>query len=215
MDEPVRPAADKGPLIRLEVLGRVSATVDGVEVDLGGPKQRAVVALPLLARGAVVPADRLIDSLWGDDPPPSAAEAMQEAGEGDLRAAVDLLARTSARLEHAKALYSLGTLPGVPPEESLRLLCHALELADLCGATHFRRDIAAALAEVGVEVPAEPSGALTLTSTERRMLCLDAEGADVKTIAQALFLAPRTVELTLESVRDRVGGVLDAVLAVS
>ena len=67
----------KGPFIRLGVLGRVSATVDGVEVDLGGPKQRAVVALLLLARGAVVPADRLIDSLWGDDPPPSAAGALQ------------------------------------------------------------------------------------------------------------------------------------------
>ena len=138
-----------------------------------------------------------------------------DAGEADLRAAVDLLADTSARLEHAKALYSLGTLPGVPPEESLRLLCQALELADLCGATHFRRDIAAALAEAGVEVPAEPSGALTLTSTERRMLGMLAEGADVKTIAQALFLTPRTVEVTLESVRDRVGGDLDGVLAAS
>ncbi len=66
-----------------------------------------------------------------------------------------------------------------------------------------------------MEVPAEPSGALTLTSTERRMLGMLAEGADVKTIAQALFLTPRTVEVTLESVRDRVGGDLDGVLAAS
>ncbi len=77
MGEPARPGASNGPLVRLGVLGRVSATVGGEEVDLGGPKQRAVVALLLLARGAVVPADRLIDSLWGDDPPPSAAGALQ------------------------------------------------------------------------------------------------------------------------------------------
>jgi DNA-binding SARP family transcriptional activator/DNA-binding CsgD family transcriptional regulator/tetratricopeptide (TPR) repeat protein len=132
-------------------------------------------------------------------------ELRGEAGEADLRAAVELLAGTGARLEHAKALGSLGALPGVPGDESVRLLCQALELADLCGATGFRRDIAAALAAAGVQVPAEPSGALTLTSTERRMVDLVARGADVKTIAQGLFLTPRTVEVTLAAVRDRLG----------
>jgi DNA-binding NarL/FixJ family response regulator len=35
-------------------------------------------------------------------------------------------------------------------------------------------------------------------------------GADVREIAQALFLTPRTVEITLESVRSRVASSLDS-----
>ena len=34
-------------------------------IELGGLKQRAVLALLVLAHGDVVPADRLVDSLWG------------------------------------------------------------------------------------------------------------------------------------------------------
>jgi DNA-binding NarL/FixJ family response regulator len=126
-------------------------------------------------------------------------------GAADLRAAVDALAGTTSRLEHARARYALGILPSVPSEESVGLLCQALDLADQCAATGLRRAAASALAAAGIDVPTEPTGAVTLTSTERRMVGMVVQGADVKAIAQALFLTPGTVETTLASVRDRVG----------
>ena len=44
---------------------------------LGGLKQRGALALLLLERNRVVPRDRLVDALWGDDPPASAANSVQ------------------------------------------------------------------------------------------------------------------------------------------
>ncbi|MEA2127093.1 MAG: hypothetical protein QOI80_3875, partial [Solirubrobacteraceae bacterium] len=58
-------------------MGPLRATVGGREIPLGGTRQRAVLALLLLEAGTVVPADRLIDALWGDAPPADAATALQ------------------------------------------------------------------------------------------------------------------------------------------
>ena len=44
---------------------------------LGGPKQRALLAILLLHRGEVVSPDRLIDELWGEQPPASATKIVQ------------------------------------------------------------------------------------------------------------------------------------------
>nr|WP_280833620.1 BTAD domain-containing putative transcriptional regulator [Mycolicibacterium frederiksbergense] len=49
----------------------------GSPVDIGTPKQRAVLAMLLLAQGRVVSVDRLIDAVWGDDPPASATASLQ------------------------------------------------------------------------------------------------------------------------------------------
>ena len=46
-------------------------------VDIGPPKQRAVLAVLLLAQGRVVSVDRLIDAVWGDDVPGSATASLQ------------------------------------------------------------------------------------------------------------------------------------------
>ena len=46
-------------------------------MPLGGTKQRAVLALLLLRANEVVPLDRLIDELWGESPPDSAANIVQ------------------------------------------------------------------------------------------------------------------------------------------
>src|SRR5439155_21516139 len=46
-------------------------------LPLGGPKQRAVLALLLLDAGRVVSSDRLIDVLWGEQPPKTAATSLQ------------------------------------------------------------------------------------------------------------------------------------------
>jgi DNA-binding NarL/FixJ family response regulator len=42
-----------------------------------------------------------------------------------------------------------------------------------------------------------------LTTTERRVLQLHADGHDSRAIAQALFLTPRTVERTLAELQSR------------
>src|SRR4051812_5973632 len=56
----------------VRVLGPFEVVRDGVVVDVGGPRQRAVLAHLALARGRVVPVERLIDRLWGDEVPSSA-----------------------------------------------------------------------------------------------------------------------------------------------
>jgi len=48
------------------------------QLRLGGVKQRSVLALLLLHAGQVVSSDRLIDELWGDDPPEDASTALQQ-----------------------------------------------------------------------------------------------------------------------------------------
>ncbi|WP_121161864.1 BTAD domain-containing putative transcriptional regulator [Micromonospora pisi] len=60
------------------MLGPFEVEVDGGDaVDLGGPRQRAVLALLLSARGEVVSIDRMIDDLWRDEAPPRAIASLQ------------------------------------------------------------------------------------------------------------------------------------------
>src|SRR5262245_7170201 len=59
------------------VLGVLEALDDGLPISLGGPKQRSVLAMLLLDANRVVSTDRLVDGLWGDDPPVRAAATLQ------------------------------------------------------------------------------------------------------------------------------------------
>ncbi len=63
--------------LRFRLLGPVEATLDDQPVPLGGQRQRTVVAALLLARGEVVPAGRLVDALWPEEAPRSAAGSLQ------------------------------------------------------------------------------------------------------------------------------------------
>ena len=54
--------------IGIRLLGPLALTVDGAEVALGGPRQRAVLALLALAANRTVPVERIIVDLWGDGP---------------------------------------------------------------------------------------------------------------------------------------------------
>src|SRR5918994_3389433 len=63
--------------VEIRVLGRVDALVDGQALPLGGSKQRAVLAMLALRANRTVAADELIDGLWGDSPPASAAKNVQ------------------------------------------------------------------------------------------------------------------------------------------
>src|SRR5712692_9162632 len=58
------------------VLGPVEVRIDGKAVPLGGPKQRALLALLLLDANEVVSRDRLVDALWGERAPESAQRSL-------------------------------------------------------------------------------------------------------------------------------------------
>lgn len=59
------------------LLGPVEVEREGRVLALGGPKQRAVLAILLLRRGSSVPSDVLIEDLWGESAPPTARNALQ------------------------------------------------------------------------------------------------------------------------------------------
>ena len=63
--------------LQISLLGELSASWDGAPLDLGGRRQRAVLAVLLLARGDVVPAERLVDAVWGDGASDSSVSALQ------------------------------------------------------------------------------------------------------------------------------------------
>ncbi|WP_067699449.1 BTAD domain-containing putative transcriptional regulator [Nocardia jejuensis] len=64
-------------MVRIQVLGSLAAQTGRGSVDLGGRRQRGVLTLLLVARGAVVPVDRLIDDLWRGEPPTRALGTLQ------------------------------------------------------------------------------------------------------------------------------------------
>ncbi len=63
--------------MEFRILGPLEAWDEGREVSVGGPKPRALLAVLLLHANEVVPADRLIEELWGDDSPEDAAAALR------------------------------------------------------------------------------------------------------------------------------------------
>ena len=55
-----------GVVAQVRVLGPVGAVVDGRPIEVGGPRQRCLLAALAIDAGEVVPADRLIERLWAD-----------------------------------------------------------------------------------------------------------------------------------------------------
>ncbi|GAA1082188.1 AfsR/SARP family transcriptional regulator [Kitasatospora arboriphila] len=64
-------------MLDFRLLGPVEAHCDGTGVDLGPPKRRTVLAMLLLADGALVTTDRLGEALWHERPPTHARTAVQ------------------------------------------------------------------------------------------------------------------------------------------
>ncbi|WP_432992641.1 BTAD domain-containing putative transcriptional regulator [Dactylosporangium sp. CA-233914] len=157
-------------------LGRTAEALAEAEADLAGMRRWG-------SRRAVGRALRLAGELGRD--------------EARLREAVELLAGTEARLEHARALLALGRVTG----EDADLLHEALKRAEECGALGLRAEVAAELTARGEHVPAEPP--VQLTTGERRVLALADGGADEREIAQALFVTPHAIRATLAAARRK------------
>ena len=131
--------SERQPRVRLHVLGSLEAYgAHGTRLDLGGPRQRAVLAVLAIAHGRVVATDRIIDDLWRGEPSPKAMGSLQ-AYVSHLRRALepDRPARTPARvLVSASPGYALHL-----PEEAVdawdfeRLVRKALAVRDTDPAT--------------------------------------------------------------------------------
>ncbi|MDT4919552.1 MAG: hypothetical protein QOI15_454, partial [Pseudonocardiales bacterium] len=65
------------PVLEFRILGPFEVVEGGRPLALGGPKQRALLAILVLRRDGVVSSDRLIDLLWGERPPATAAKTLQ------------------------------------------------------------------------------------------------------------------------------------------
>ena len=63
--------------MEFRILGPVEVVAGGRRVDLGGPKQRALLVALLLRANERVSQDVLVDHLWGESPPPTAAKTLQ------------------------------------------------------------------------------------------------------------------------------------------
>lgn len=64
-------------MLEFRILGSLEVLDEGRPVALSGQKQRALLALLLLRANDVVPAERLIELLWGESPPRTAATSLQ------------------------------------------------------------------------------------------------------------------------------------------
>ena len=58
--------------MEFRILGPLEVLEEGRSLPLGGPRQRAVLAVLLLHANEVVSSERLIDELWGEEPPKTA-----------------------------------------------------------------------------------------------------------------------------------------------
>lgn len=165
----------------------------------------------LLALGREADAAAVADEVvavarqWGA--PTFLGEALTHQGtahrdEAVLRDAVAVLAPTPARLLRAKALCALGEylLDSSRSAEAAAPLLAAYDIADACAAGLTRDRIARALAAAGVPEPTAPSRRF-LTSTERRVAQLLAEGHDTRSIAHHLLLTPQLADNYVERVR--------------
>jgi len=117
-----------------------------------------------------------------------------------LAEALEVLAPSPARLEHALVLLDLGaTLRAAGHRTAARQpLLDALALAVRCGDLTLERRAKTELAAIGVRPrTSDHSGAYSLTPSERRVAELAATGGTNRQIAQTLFVTEKTVETHL------------------
>ena len=132
----------------------------------------------------------------------------RDSGIDRLHEAVELLGRSTARLEHAHALYALGAAMRRARQttEAREPLRRALDLAERCGAEPLAEQARSELHAAGGRPRTTAlSGVESLTASERRVAALAAEGRTNKEIAQALYVTLKTVELHLTNTYRKLG----------
>src|SRR5262245_34034372 len=125
-------------MLSFRLLGPLEAWDGDRLLDIGGQRQRSLLALLLLSANRVVPTDALVDALWGEEPPRTATTSLHNA-VSQLRRALgtDVLeTRTPGYVLHVEAggldlvefERLLAQARGEPPEERARTLREALAL---------------------------------------------------------------------------------------
>ena len=124
----------------IQILGPLSLRVDGLDVSVPGSRRRALLAALARARGRVVGVDRLVDTLWPDDPPANAAQALHShvsrirgqlgpaGGRLSHRGAGYVLELGDDELDASVARRVAAELPELPPETVLERAPEALAL---------------------------------------------------------------------------------------
>jgi DNA-binding CsgD family transcriptional regulator len=132
----------------------------------------------------------------------------RSAGLDALDEAIGVLDGTPARLELAKSLAALGSTLRLArrPSDAREPLRRALELAQVCGATALADHARSELYATGARPrKVALSGVDSLTTSERRVATLAAEGQSNRDIAQALFVTPKTIEVHLSNTYRKLG----------
>jgi predicted ATPase/DNA-binding SARP family transcriptional activator len=123
------------------MLGPLEVTVDGRQINLGGRRQRALLALLLLHANTVVSRHRLIDGMWGEEQPPSASESL-DAYLYRLRKIIG-----PDRLPRRAGGYVVRVEPGeLDVDDFDRLVASARQATNACDTARAVRALAAALA---------------------------------------------------------------------
>jgi DNA-binding SARP family transcriptional activator len=124
--------------MEFRILGSLEVVDQGRGVKLGGAKQRSLLAFLLLNPNRAISRDRLIDELWGDQPPDTAATAIQ-VHVSQLRKALGrdvivtqtpgyLIRVHDGELDLERFERSVTEAQSAPPEEASVLLKEALGL---------------------------------------------------------------------------------------
>lgn len=153
------------------ILGPLEVTVGGRVIHLGGPRARGTLAALLLAESRIVPAERLVDQVWGQDPPPSVRNqviiavsvlrrALHAAGaEPGLIETVEAGYRLRApHLDARQVEADLALARQAPPQQAAALMRGALDL--------WRGRVLAGIDGPGLRAAAEHWEELRLTTLE-------------------------------------------------
>jgi DNA-binding SARP family transcriptional activator len=97
-------------MLEFRILGPLEVAEDGEPLQLSGHKQRALLAVLLLDVNRVVSTDRIVDALWGEEPPRTAATSLQNL------------------VSHLRKLLGSDVLVTKPPGYQLRIAPAQLDL---------------------------------------------------------------------------------------
>ena len=169
------------------ILGPLEVYDEAGPLLLGGRKQRAVLALLLLEPGRIVSIDRLVDALWGEQPPRTATTSLQNF--------ISQLRKTLGTevLETKAPGYRLRVRPGELDLDRFRVLAESARGADpQARAEKLRHALALwrgpALADLAYEPFAEPHIAyleeLRLATLEERVDADLALGAHAELVGE-------------------------------
>jgi DNA-binding SARP family transcriptional activator len=128
--------------LRVRVLGDVTAIRADQPLDLGGPRQRALLARLVVGRGSIVSTDQLADALWPTEPPPTSIASLQT-----------YVSHLRRRLQPERAGRDRGgIIASVSGGYALRLPTEAVD------AWRFEQLLAGAGAEIGTDPAAAVAG---------------------------------------------------------